>query len=161
MTKEYKMISSEPIYTSVLPNPNDPQYQYEPEPAARPTHSDRSGWQSSSRRKPRHHIYEQYFTPEERKMLAAIPENDVTSEINLLRVLLARSFALVPSGPTDKKPPLSLKFQYDLVTTFSRVALVLAGLVALHLKQHPPRNYWFDCVMEMIRQVNIEQGVVD
>ena len=107
-----------------------------------------------------HHIYEQYFTPDEISQLQALPTNDVTSEIQLLRILLARSFAQVPAGPTDARQPLALKFQYGLCTIFSRVVLVIAAMVALHLKQHPPQNMMFQTVMEMIHQVNEEQGLV-
>ena len=113
-----------------------------------------------SSQKQMRHIYEQYFTSDEIRMLQAIPENDVTSEIELLRVLLARSFAQIPSGPVDTKHPPALKFQFNLCTVFSRVAIVMAGLVALHLKQHPQGNVMFETVMEMIRQVNEEQGLV-
>jgi hypothetical protein len=115
---------------------------------------------SSSKENRKHHIYGQYFTPEERKMLAAIPENDLSSEINLLRVLLARSFALVPAGPASKiRHPLDLKFQYDLCTIFSRVTVVIAGLVALHRKTNMSKSPMFDLVMDFIREANEVQGV--
>ncbi len=38
-------------------------------------------------------LYRQYFTAEEIAMLDATPPDDLTSEINLLRVLLARLLA--------------------------------------------------------------------
>jgi hypothetical protein len=107
-----------------------------------------------------HHIYEQYFTADEIRLLQTLPTNDVTSEIQLLRILLARSFAQVPAGPTDARQPLALKSQYGLCTLFSRVVLVIAAMVALHLKQHPPQNMMFQTVMEMIHQVHEEQGLV-
>ena len=114
-----------------------------PDTFASPSKEDRS-----------HHIYEQYFTPEDRRLLAAIPENDLTNEINLLRALLAQTFALVPSGPNDKKPSLTLKFQYDLVTTFSRVTLILARLVALHVKLNNSGDAVAAEIWEAIMELN-------
>ncbi len=40
------------------------------------------------------HLYRRHFTRKERILLSAIPENDVSSEITLLRVILDRSFEL-------------------------------------------------------------------
>ena len=103
----------------------------------------------------KHHIYEQYFTPAECEMLAAIPENDLTGEIDLLRVMLARSFAQVPSGPDDKKhPPLPLKLMIDYFTTFCRVAIILARLVALHHKLNNSRDAVADVMWNAIMELN-------
>jgi len=103
----------------------------------------------------KHHIYEQYFTPAEREMLAAIPENDLSGEIDLLRVMLARSFAQVPSGPDDKKhPPLPLKLMIDYFTTFCRVAIILARLVALHHKLNNSRDAVADVMWNAIMELN-------
>jgi hypothetical protein len=82
---------------------------------------------------PRHHTYQQFFTPDERSRLKAIPENDVTSEIQFLRVLLARSVARVPRTPHDKRrSPHPIKLHIDLISTFSRVAIVFGSMVCLH-----------------------------
>ena len=107
---------------------------------------------------PRHHIYQQYFTPSERRRLKAIPENDVTSEIQLLRVLLARSFAQVPHSPTDKKrAPLPLKLNIDLLSTFSRVAIVIGGLVGLHTKMH--KSDLGDIILQALRELNPDEDL--
>jgi hypothetical protein len=86
-------------------------------------------------------IYEQYFTPEERRLLAEIPENDLTDEIKILRVMLARSFAQVPAGPYDKKhPPLPLELMADFTNTFSRVSIIIGRLIALQYSLHNSHN---------------------
>jgi hypothetical protein len=110
---------------------------------------------SPSKEDRKHHIYEQYFTPAEREMLAAIPENDLTGEIDLLRVMLARSFAQVPSGPDDKKhPPLPLKLMIDYFSTFCRVAIILARLVALHRKLHSSHNALSEAIFEALGELD-------
>jgi hypothetical protein len=139
------MIEPKFAYTSVMPDLNDAQYPDEPEPTPRPTYYDHDNdddgdERPSSHRKKRYSIYEKYFTPEERKMLAAIPENDLSYEVNLLRALLVDTFALVPTGPKDKKPPLKPSFHYDLHTTLSRVCVIITRLASLHLKLNGSRN---------------------
>ena len=86
-------------------------------------------------------IYEQYFTPEERRLLSEIPENDLTDEIKILRVMLARSFAQVPAGPYDRKhPPLPFQLMADFTNTFSRVAIIIGRLIALQYRLHNPHD---------------------
>ena len=110
---------------------------------------------SPSKEERKHHIYEQYFTPAERDMLAAIPENDLSDEIDLLRLLLARSFAQVPSGPDDKKhPPLPLKLMIDFFTTFSSVAIIIARLVSLHRKLHSSYDALSEAIFEALGEMD-------
>ena len=107
---------------------------------------------------PKHHIYQQYFTPAEREKLKAIPENDVTSELQLLRVLLARSFAQVPRYPHDSKiAAIPLKLHTDLLSTFSRVAIVIVSLAGLHRKMH--RGDIGDIILEALREMNPDEDL--
>jgi hypothetical protein len=123
----------------------------EPTPCSGPIFDDVPWWRPPGA--PKHHIYQQYFTPAERLRLEAIPENDVTSEIRLLRVLLARSFAQIPQSSHDKKrAPLPLKLHTDLLSTFSRVSIVIGGLVGLHRKIH--KNDVGDIILEALRELN-------
>jgi hypothetical protein len=46
-------------------------------------------------------LYDQYFTSEERRDLAAIPHYDLTGEISLQRILLSRLQAAAASRPLD------------------------------------------------------------
>lgn len=57
-----------------------------------------------STRKPSHPIsplYARYLTSAEKKSLRAIPANDVSSEINLLRVISAHFMKFQQSAPKD------------------------------------------------------------
>jgi hypothetical protein len=102
---------------------------------------------------PSHHMYQQYFTPTERRRLKALPENDVTSELQLLRVLLARTFSMVPRFPHDSKiSSLPIKFHIKLLNTFSRVALTIGGIVGLHQKLY--KSDLGDLILEAIRELN-------
>jgi hypothetical protein len=42
-------------------------------------------------------LYRKYFTPAERRALNALPGEGITSEIDLMRVVLARNFAASPA----------------------------------------------------------------
>src|ERR1700690_40546 len=87
---------------------------------------DLSDWVPPSKRPPKNHIYRQYFTSKEWEMLKAIPENDVRSEIYLIRVLLARSFAQLPRNNSNhKKAAPGLELDFELFSTFSRATVSL------------------------------------
>ena len=130
-------------------NESDPPI--EPTSRSGPIFDDLPNWRPPGTPKP--HIYQQYFTPSERRRLKILPENDVTSEILLLRVLLSRCFALVPRFPGDKKiAPLPLKLFTQMVTVFSRVALVIAGLAGLQNKMH--KNDMGDIILQALREMN-------
>ena len=107
---------------------------------------------------PRHNMYQKYFTPAERRRLKALPENDVVSELQLLRVLLARSFSMVPRFPHDSKiAPLPIKFHIKLLNTFSRVALTIGGMVGLHQKMH--KDDLGDLIMQALRELNPDEDL--
>jgi len=109
---------------------------------------------------PRHHIYEQYFTPAERRMLQAIPENDLTNEIRLLRVLLSRSFAQLLRSPADKNYlPQPFDFMVEVCATFNRVVLVIADLVSLHRKLYNSAGAVGDLILEAIRELNPDEDL--
>ena len=148
------MIEPEFHYTSVLPDEDDPQYPTELEPIPAPIDFDDDGEQSSSYTEPGFNIYEKYFTPEERRMLAEIPENDVSQEIKLLRALLVKTFALVPTGPEDKKRSITPKFFYDLDTTVSRTVIILTRLIALHVKLNCSRNETADLIRKVLCEMD-------
>ena len=124
-------------------------------PGSRPFMDDTLEWIPPSQRTPKHHIYQQYFTDKESEMLKAVPENDVISEIYLLRVLLARAFAQLPGNkPNGKKTTPTLKIDIELFSTFSRAAIVLAGLVALHNRSHDPESELGDAILGALRELN-------
>ncbi len=78
-------------------------------------------------------LYRQYFTAEEIAMLDATPHDDLTSEINLLRVLLSRALAAATKHVRD----LTLKQHAAILSTFSAAGIVIASLVRLQDKLHP------------------------
>ena len=78
-------------------------------------------------------LYRQYFTPEEIAMLDATPLDDLTSEINLLRILLSRLLA----AATRRLRQLTLKQHAAILATFSATGIALASLVRLQNQLHP------------------------
>jgi hypothetical protein len=116
---------------------------------------DLSDWIPPSKRPPKNHIYRQYFTSKECEMLKAVPENDVKSEIYLIRVLLARAFAQIPrSNSNHKASAPSLELNFELFSIFSRATVALAGLVTLHNKFHDPGNELGDTILEALSELN-------
>ncbi len=78
-------------------------------------------------------LYRQYFTPEEIAMLDATPLDDLTSEINLLRVLLARLFEA-----SQRIRALALKQQAAALAAYSATGSVIASLTRLQFRLHNP-----------------------
>ena len=78
-------------------------------------------------------IYRQYFTPTECEMLDATPVDDLSSEINLLRILITRVLAA-----WQRTRQIGLEMHARILSTFSAAGLVLAGLVRLQIKLHNP-----------------------
>ncbi len=74
-------------------------------------------------------LYREYFTPEERKMLDATPRGDLTSEINLLRVLVARVLAA-----SQQARDLALKQHAAMLAAFSAAGKTIARLVLLQTR---------------------------
>jgi hypothetical protein len=127
-------------------------------PASGPIFTDLPNWQPDG--SPKHHIYQQYFTHAERRMLDAVPPDDVTSEILLLRVLLARSFAQVPrTSAAKKRSPFTMKFNIDLLATFSRVGIVIGGLVALQNKLHNLKDTVGDIILQALREMDPDKDL--
>jgi len=96
-------------------------------------------------------------------MLHALPKNDVSSEINLLRVLLARTFAGSAQAAASPDPPVrtraALKAQVSSLTAFSSTAIVLAGLVRLQKRTHSPVDEIRRQIEEGKNQAREELGV--
>ena len=80
-------------------------------------------------------LYRRYFTAAECERLDATPADDLTSEINLLRILLARVLAA-----TQHARQLALETHARILSAFSATGIVLAGLVRLQLTLHDPMD---------------------
>ena len=88
-------------------------------------------------------------------MLKAVPENDVTSEIYLIRVLLARAFAQLPRNNSNhKKAAPGLELDFEFYSTLSCATVSLAGLVALHNKFHDPANEVGEIIWKVLMECN-------
>ena len=68
----------------------------------------------------------QYFTRTERRLLERFPTEDGLSELNLLRVLLARTL-----GAASRLPRRNLGHQAALLAALSRTAANIAALARL------------------------------
>ncbi len=83
-------------------------------------------------------LYREYFTAEERRMLDATPRDDLTSEINLMRVMVARVLAA-----SKQARDLALKQHAAMLAAFSAAGKTIARLVLLQLDLHDPmEEYW-------------------
>ncbi len=83
-------------------------------------------------------LYREYFSREERKMLDATPRDDLTSEINLMRVFIARVLAA-----SKQARELTLKQHAAMLAGFSAAGKTIARLVLLQLELHDPMDeYW-------------------
>ena len=92
-------------------------------------------------------LYRRYFTRDECAMLDATPLDDVSSEIDLLRLLLARVLAAA-----KRKRSLSLELHASMVSAFSAAGIVIAALVRLQLKLHLPTD-------ELKRQIELGKEI--
>ena len=99
-------------------------------------------------------LYRQYFTPAEIARLDATPRDDLTSEINLLRVLFARVLAA-----SQKAKELTLKQRAAIVTAFSRASLALARLVRGQAQLHHPLDDLWKAIEEGEHRARKERGV--
>ena len=138
----------------LFPNfvPDDPPKE-PPHPGFKPIFDDMPDWRPAGASKV--HLHQKYFTPAEKQALEAIPADDLTSEIKLLRVLLARCLAIVPRYTGDRKiPPLPLKLFTSLMLVFSRTANVIGSLVSLQWRMHNPTDEWGRLVLEALRELD-------
>lgn len=105
-----------------------------------------------STRKPSHPIsplYARYLTSAEKKSLRAIPANDVSSEINLVRICLARYFESYGNSL-----PADLKSQVSALHVTGAAASMIAGLVRTQNKAHNPGTELSRAIEEAIRDLD-------
>ena len=78
-------------------------------------------------------LYRQYFTPQEIDPLDSSQPDDVTSEISLLRILLAR---VLEASRSLRE--LALKQHAAILSAFSRAGATIARLARLQCELHSP-----------------------
>ncbi len=83
--------------------------------------------------KPSRSLYRPFFTPEECALLDASSPDDLMSEINLLRILLARTLAAC-----QHVRQLSLELHGKVLSAFSHAGIVLARMARLQHQLHNP-----------------------
>ena len=100
------------------------------------------------------HLYRRHFTRKERILLSAIPENDVSSEVTLLRVTLDRSFELYAAlSSTEYKLHLSY-----LRSTGNGVGMI-AILLRTQNKINNPLTDLQDEIMGALDEIRKEMSI--
>ncbi len=101
-------------------------------------------------------LYRQYFTPAEIARLDQTERQDLTSEINLLRVLLARVLEACQHAKD-----LSLKQHTAIVSVFSHAGLSLARLVRVQAELHHPLDDLWQAIEQGEHLARQALGVYD
>ena len=86
----------------------------------------------STSTRPISRLYSRYLTTQEKQALRAVPVDNVSSEINLLRVLTALFLKIQQSAPPD------LAAHMQALRTYSMLVEQLALLVRSHGELHSP-----------------------
>ena len=97
------------------------------------------------------HLYRKHFTPAECCALKAIPENDVASEVNFLRIMLVRF--LGSHGKSD------LKSQLDALRAAGDSASMIASLVRTQIKAHNPGTELSRAMEEALDELRKELNI--
>jgi len=100
------------------------------------------------------HLYRKYFTSAEELRLAPIPENDVSSEINLVRICLARY--LESQG---NSLPADLKSQVTALHVKGAAASTIVGLIRTQIKAHNPGTELTRVIEEALDEARIELNI--
>ncbi len=92
-------------------------------------------------------LYTRYLTAEEKRSLRAVPMKDVSSEINLLRVLTAIFLKFQQSAPQD------LASRIQTLRTCTLLCKQLAVLVQSHEEEHSPFADLDDAIHQAIAEI--------
>lgn len=98
-------------------------------------------------------LYARYLTSEEKKSLRSIPVDEVSSEINLLRVLSARFMNIQQSAPQD------IDSHIQTLRTTIILSEQIAKLVRVHNQQHDPLAEIQDEISEALDMLRKEMGI--
>jgi len=102
----------------------------------------------------RNSIYRRFFSRAECEMLDATPVDDLTSEINLLRILLARVLAST-QRPRDR----TIETQARILSAFSAAGIVIASLVRLQHRLHESMGGLWEEVAQGIHLARLDRAV--
>ena len=101
-----------------------------------------------------HNLYHRHFTPAERRALAATPENDVTGEVNLLRIMLLRFLA----EGAGAHPPADIKSQLESLRVTSGSAAMIASLLRTQARALGPGAELDRAIDEVLATFNFYLG---
>lgn len=97
------------------------------------------------------HLYRKHFTSAEELHLAAIPESDVSSEINLVRICIARY--LETHG---NSLPADLKSRVCVLHLTGEAASTIGSLVRTQIIVHNPGTELSRAIEEALDELRIE-----
>ncbi len=101
-------------------------------------------------------LYRQYFTPQEIARLDQTERQDLTSEIHLLRVLLARVLEACQHAKD-----LTLRQHTALVSVFSHAGLSVARLVRVQAALHHPLDELWQAIEQGQHLARQALGIYD
>lgn len=97
-------------------------------------------------------LYKHYLTANERESLVAVPLDDLSSEINLLRVLLSHCMSISQSAPTD------LDSRMQVLHTCRVLTQQHAKLIRAQNKEHAPLDEWEEAIWRALTEVRKKNG---
>jgi hypothetical protein len=93
-------------------------------------------------------LYARYLTSEEKRALRLVPVEGVSSEINLLRLLMAHFMKFQQSAPPD------LASHMQALRTCTLLCEQLAILVRSHDREHGPQSEIQDALLEALSEMS-------
>ena len=97
-------------------------------------------------------IYSRYYTQAERRALASLPFDDLSSEIKLFRILLVRFLS------SEKAAGETLTFINRItgLRAVSNTTSTLGKLVRMQLVSHNPMSEFEEAIMQALEELNRE-----
>lgn len=98
-------------------------------------------------------LYSRYFTPSEHRAVAALPFDDLSPEIKLIRVLLIRLLA------TEKTAGKALALEDRLagLRAISHATSILGKLIRAQLVSQNPADEFNRIILQALEELNLEQ----
>ena len=103
-----------------------------------------------------HHLYDPYFTPQEKKRLAGTRWDDLSHEIGLIRVLFMRYL----KAEKEAAQPVPFPVRIYGLRVISRAVLSLGRMIRHEYLSVSPRDVVWQMLLQCIREANRLQGVV-
>ena len=101
-------------------------------------------------------LYHPFLTPQEIRDHQALPPGDLTSEINLLRVMTARYLGWLQASSSGE-----IVVTGTVLRSLSRLMGQLATVLAAHIKLNPPLTAIADEIDEGLNLTRLLFGILD